>query len=33
VIILCTNLAGAPLAERVEMRRGVLILDSVTLTM
>lgn len=33
VIVLCTNLAGAPLAEQVEARTGVPVLDSVTLTM
>lgn len=33
VIILCTNLAGAPLAAPVEAATGVPVLDSVTLTM
>jgi maleate isomerase len=33
VIVLCTNLAGAPVVARVESDTGVPILDSVTLTM
>lgn len=33
VIVLCTNLAGAPLAQCVEERTGVPVLDSITLTM
>jgi maleate isomerase len=33
VIVLCTNLAGAPLAQRVEDRTGMPVIDSITLTM
>lgn len=33
VIVLCTNLAGAPVAAKVEKDTGVPILDSITLTM